>query len=359
MVDRGRTARYSGIVAELRRRIESGELAPGERVPSTREITRRWGVAMATATKALTELRREGLVRAVPGVGTVVAAGGPPPPTPDRADDDPPAEGAHSAPGSVREAPGGARRAAPEQPLTPERIVSAAAAVADAEGLAAISMRRVAAELDVATMSLYRHVADKDDLLARMMEAVFSAWSFPAEPPAGWRDRLELAARALWSMFRRHPWLASAMSLTRPQPIAGAIPFTEWVLAALDDRGLDPRTALTAHITLFNYVRGTAVNIETEAEAEALSGLDSEEWMDTRQPTLQALLATGRFPHFQRLAAVDYDFDLDQLFEFGLQRLLDGLATLLDRPGNGCVPSRPSKGTPGESTPFGHRGRSG
>ncbi|NYV76440.1 GntR family transcriptional regulator, partial [Streptomyces sp. UH6] len=64
--------RYSRIVTELRQRIESGELAPGERVPSTREITKEWGVAMATATKVLTELRHQGLVRAVPGVGTVV-----------------------------------------------------------------------------------------------------------------------------------------------------------------------------------------------------------------------------------------------------------------------------------------------
>ncbi|MBZ4324459.1 GntR family transcriptional regulator, partial [Streptomyces huiliensis] len=71
----GRTASRSGrIVTEIRRRIEAGELAPGDRVPSTREITRQWGVAMATATKVLTELRHEGLVRAVPGVGTVVAA---------------------------------------------------------------------------------------------------------------------------------------------------------------------------------------------------------------------------------------------------------------------------------------------
>ncbi|MEW5630458.1 winged helix-turn-helix domain-containing protein, partial [Streptomyces hydrogenans] len=66
--------RYSQIVGELRRRIEAGELAPGDRVPSTREITRQWGVAMATATKVLTELRREGVVHAVPGVGTVVTA---------------------------------------------------------------------------------------------------------------------------------------------------------------------------------------------------------------------------------------------------------------------------------------------
>src|SRR5258707_10107834 len=62
---------YARIVAELRERIETGGLAPGDRVPSTREITRQWGVAMATATKALTALRQAGLVRSVPGVGTV------------------------------------------------------------------------------------------------------------------------------------------------------------------------------------------------------------------------------------------------------------------------------------------------
>src|SRR5215471_17193361 len=64
--------RYLEIAAELRSRIESGELAPGMRVPSTRAIVDEWGVAMATATKVLTELRHQGLVRAVPGVGTVV-----------------------------------------------------------------------------------------------------------------------------------------------------------------------------------------------------------------------------------------------------------------------------------------------
>ena len=62
------------IAAELRAQIERGELAPGERVPSAREITRRWGVAIATATRVLAALRDDGLVRAVPGVGTVVVA---------------------------------------------------------------------------------------------------------------------------------------------------------------------------------------------------------------------------------------------------------------------------------------------
>jgi uncharacterized membrane-anchored protein len=90
------------------------------------------------------------------------------------------------------------------------------------------------------------------------------------------------------------------------------------------------QTIFTAHITLFNYIRGTAVNVELETEAEALSGLNNEEWMDAQEPTLQAILATGRFPTFQRLTMAGYDFDLDALFEFGLQRLLDGIAALLE-----------------------------
>src|SRR5271154_2012303 len=113
--------RYSRIVDELRGRIESGVLEPGDRIPSTRDIVKQWGVAMATATKVISQLRTEGLVSATPGVGTVVAdVGG----------------------------------------VTAERIVEAAVAVADAEGLSAVSMRRVASEIGVATMSLYRHVAN-------------------------------------------------------------------------------------------------------------------------------------------------------------------------------------------------------
>jgi AcrR family transcriptional regulator len=327
VVDGRGVSRSSQIVAELRRRIETGELAPGDRVPSTREITRRWNVAMATATKVLTQLRHEGLVRAVPGVGTVVDTGARPAPR----------EAARPGPrGTAR--PGGrdVARLGPsphgngaDRTLTPARIVTAAVAIADAEGLASVSMRRVAAELGVATMSLYRHVTDKDDLLAQMMDAAFSKWPFPDEPPEGWRDRLELAARILWRMFRRHPWLAPALSVTRPQPVANAIPFTEWVLASLDGRGLDLHTVFTTHLMLLNYIRGTAINVESEAEAEALSGMNNEEWMDTQEPALRAIVASGRFPILERLVANEYDFDLDDLFEFGLQRILDGVAVLI------------------------------
>jgi DNA-binding transcriptional regulator YhcF (GntR family)/AcrR family transcriptional regulator len=305
---------YARIAAEVRHRIETGELAPGSRVPSTREITARWGVAMATATKALAALRDQGLVRAVPGVGTVVA------------------EGATAAPGALDSAPGhspasSAGRGPAREILA--RIVAAAIEVADAEGLAGVSMRRVATEIGVATMTLYRHVADKDDLVVQMIDAVFGQWQLPADPPEGWRERLEIAAHTLWSMFGRHPWLAPAMSVTRPQPAPAAIPYTEWVLAALDGHGLDLATRLTAHITLFGYVRGTAVNIELEAEAEATSGLGNDEWMDAQGPALRSIVASGNFPQLKQVFAADYDFNLDALFEFGLQRLLDGLAVLI------------------------------
>ncbi|MBO0684945.1 MAG: TetR/AcrR family transcriptional regulator C-terminal domain-containing protein [Candidatus Dormibacteraeota bacterium] len=300
---------YLQIAEELRRQIEAGELAPGQRVPSTRAIVERWGVAMATATKVLTELRREGLVRAVPGVGTVVDVQSRPKPA----------------------TPAPRRQGISDGGPTSERIVAAGIAVADAEGLGAVTMRRVAGEVGIATMSIYRHVEDKDDLLLRMLDAVFGEWRFPPEPPPGWRAQVEMAARTFWEACRRHPWLASAVSITRPLPTEGGLPFSEFLLTALDGLGLDHQTTFTAYITLVNYVRGMALNLEQEAEAEAVTGVDSEEWLDAQAPRMQAMVDLGTFPVFTRYVSQEYDFSLDQLFEFGLGRLLDGLAALVER----------------------------
>jgi AcrR family transcriptional regulator/DNA-binding transcriptional regulator YhcF (GntR family) len=315
-------SRYREVVAALRDRIEAGDLAPGDRVPSTREITREWGVAMATATKALTELRHLGLVRAVPGVGTVVAERG-------RAADRSTTTATGRGATDGRAATGSRAGAGADRALTTERVVDAAITVADAEGVAAVSMRRVAVDLGVATMSLYRHVRDKDDLLLRMMDAVLAASPLPAEPPEGWRARLDLVARTLWSIFRRHPWLAPTMSITRPQATPHALPYTEWVLAGLVAEGLDLGGAFTIHLTLFNYVRGTAVNLESEAEAEAASGLTNEEWMRNQQPAIDRIVAEQRLVTFARLTEKGFDLDLDALFEFGLERLLDGCTDLV------------------------------
>src|SRR3954447_14011910 len=292
------------IAAELRRRIAGGELPPGARMPSTRALVQRHGVAMATATKVLTTLRQEGLIRSVPGVGTVVV-GEPPPSAPA----DRPAR----------------RRGTPDAPLGTGAIVAAGIAVADAEGLAALSMRRVAAELGGAPMSLYRHVRDKDELLLQMMDAAIAEVALP-EPPANWREGLEIAARALWTGFRRHPWLPAALSLTRPQPPPGALEYSEWVLGVLTRAGWDALTTFTTHLTVFTFVRGLAMNLEQEAEAEEASGISDDEWMSAQESELEALATDGRHPNFARvLGSMDFDLDLDALFEFGLQRLLAGI----------------------------------
>src|SRR4051794_17713183 len=296
------------IAAELRRRIASGDLAPGARMPSTRALVQRYGVAMATATKVLTTLRHEGLIRSMPGVGTVVAG-------------EPPRRAEHAE----------RRRSSPAGGLGAAAIVAAGIAVADAEGLAALSMRRVAAELGAAPMSLYRHVRDKDELLLKMMDAAISEVALP-EPPPSWRDGLEVAARALWAGFRRHAWLPAALSLTRPQLLPGALAYSEWVLGVLVGAGWDPLTTFTTHLTLFTFVRGLAMNLELEAEAEAASGLTDDQWMASQEQALEALVGDGRHPHFAGvLGSMDFDMDLDALFEFGLQRLLVGIEVVHGR----------------------------
>jgi DNA-binding transcriptional regulator YhcF (GntR family) len=302
---------YLRIVAQIRRRIVDGELAPGDRVPSTRQITREWGVALATATKALTALRLEGLVETRPRTGTVVAATAPV--TPPRT---------HSSP-----AP------ACEQELTLDRIVRTAIDIADTEGLSALSMRGVAARLGVAAMSPYRYVPSKDDLVLLMADAAFGEESYPADAPEQWRSRIELGARTLWALFRRHPWLAQLGSLTRPLLVPNLMVHGEWVLDALDGHGLDPTTLFDIHVLIYSHVQGLAVHLEREAHAEASTGQSEQQWMDSRAPALQELVESGRFPTFAKVVGAfddGYDLHLDALFESGLKALLDGLTSLVE-----------------------------
>jgi DNA-binding transcriptional regulator YhcF (GntR family) len=304
---------YLRIAAAFRSRIAAGDLAVGDRLPSTRKIAAEWNVALATATKALTVLRQEGLVRAESRVGTVVAA-------PRR--------------GPVREQPRpDVLRSTPTE-LTSERVVRAAIEIADAEGLSALSMRGVAARLGVATMSPYRHVGSKDDLVLLMADAAYGEQSYPAEPPSGWRPRLALAARTLWSLFRRHPWLVQISPLTRPLALPNLAMHAEWVLGALEGYGLNAATRMELHILVYSYVQGMAVNLEGEAQAAAATGMSEQQFMDAQTPRLQALVASGRYPAFAAVVAEldpGWDLHLDDMFEFGLGPMLDGLAVLIDR----------------------------
>ncbi|MBH1935214.1 TetR/AcrR family transcriptional regulator C-terminal domain-containing protein [Streptomyces sp. AV19] len=294
---------YLRIADDIRRRIAAGDLAPGDRVPSTRRIARDWGVALATAARALTTLQQEGLIQARPRVGSVVAPREPAAPAADR-------------------------------DLTRERIVRAAVEIADAEGLGALSMRGVAARLGVATMSPYRYVDGKDALVLLMADAAFGEMSFPEAAPDGWRPRLELAARTLWSLYRGHPWLAHLGPVTRPLALPNVIAYGDWLLAALEGLGLDVRTRFDLHVLLYSHVVGLAAHLEGERRAEAATGLTDDEWMDRHAADFAALAASGRYPAFTKVigeleSVGGYDLRLDELFEFGLQRLLDGIAVRL------------------------------
>jgi AcrR family transcriptional regulator len=307
---------YLTIAADLRSRIRAGLLRPGDRVPSTRQLTRESGVALATAAKALAVLRQEGLVRTVPRVGTVVAT----PVTPD-------ASATAAAAGTSR-TPRRRRQADPA--LTRDRIVGAAVSLADAEGIAALSMRRLGVELGVPTMSLYRFVRSRDALLRTMTDTVLAEDPLPAAPPPGWRAQLELSARLQWSLYRRHPWLAQTFGLVRPLLSPNALVHANWMLRAVDGLGLDPNVQLQVHITVFSYVQGLAGNLERQAEAEAETGISDDEWMASQRAPFDALVGSGAFPVFARVTArADFDLDLDALFEFGLRLLLDGLARSL------------------------------
>ena len=259
---------------------------------------------MATATRVLATLQREGLVVARPGIGTVVASAPPPVAVTPRA-----------------------RTTQPE--VTREDVVRTAIAIADAEGSTALSMRRVATELGVATMSLYRYVPSKDELVERMIDAVFADHRFTTPPPADWRAALEAAAARLWQIFRRHPWAAPVMSLTRPQVTPNVLAYSEWVMSALRGAGLELRWIFQVHLTLFCYVRGLAVSLEPEAMAEQETGITYNEFADTQDATFTEVISSGAFPTFQAVVTgADFDLDLDEQFEFGLRHLLAGLAGL-------------------------------
>ncbi|MCO1658947.1 GntR family transcriptional regulator [Pseudonocardia humida] len=294
---------YQRVAAAIRHRITTGALRPGDRVPSTRQLVRDFAVAMATATRALAVLRDEGLVVTRPGSGTVVRAPDPP-----------------------------ARRAGrtPDRALTTARIVDTALAIADAEGLDAASMRRLAAELGVGPMSLYRHLSGREELEHLLVRAVFRAHPLPDPGPPGWRARLELVCRLEWAAFRRHPWLPELVSLTRPLLVPEVMAHTEWMLQALDGLALTSTEKAREVLALPALVRGIALSAAAEVRAERETGVANDEWWTVLDDEVQARMSSGRFP---RLAALPMEpaQDFDRLLEHSLTRHLDGLAARLGR----------------------------
>ncbi|MFE9848298.1 TetR/AcrR family transcriptional regulator [Streptomyces sp. NPDC005576] len=212
----------------------------------------------------------------------------------------------------------------PRPKLDLGRIVRVAIGIADPEGLAEVSMQRVAARLGVTKMALYRYVPGKSELVALMVDAAIGPYPKAEGRTGGWRDRLEEWAHRLFEVFRRHPWALDAAVGPRIMG-PGELSWMEYAVSALDGTGLSGAERMDAAALLVNHVRGIA----HQAHAAGPSGA----------PETQLAVFLGdlmhvhgeRFPALaEALASAARDAGQDQAWEFGLRRVLDGLAVLVD-----------------------------
>ncbi len=215
-------------------------------------------------------------------------------------------------------------RRGPSTGLDVGRIVSAAVALADAEGLSAVSMRRVAAEVGVPTMTLYGHVPGKGELVDMMLDAALGEL-YPDEQAAtsgNWRTRVDAVARANWEFLGRHRW-ASHVAPRRPVMGPGAMRKYEIELRAVDGLGLS-EIQMDLLVTLVNgFVRGTVGGVSGNGQQWRLA--DGPHADPVRFPTAARVgPAAGGRP--QGTAGQE------RSFEFGLERLLDGIGVLILNP---------------------------
>ncbi|WP_190092729.1 TetR/AcrR family transcriptional regulator [Streptomyces melanogenes] len=204
-------------------------------------------------------------------------------------------------------------------PLSRERIVQAAIQLADADGLDGVSLRKVAAALNVGPMRLYGYIDTKEELLDLMVDAVHAEIR-----PTGdsWREVLWSLADAMRQAAHRHEWLADLLG-GRPQLGPNTLASGESVLAAMS--GVDLDTVVPAVAAVNAYVIGAVRREITERRAERTSGMDKQQWQATFGPYLQRTFATGRFPALASLVHDGPHLDADQTFWTGLDFLLDGI----------------------------------
>jgi AcrR family transcriptional regulator len=204
-------------------------------------------------------------------------------------------------------------------PLSRERIVRAAIRLADADGLEAVSLRKVAAALDVGPMRLYGYIASKEELLDLMVDAVHAEIR-----PAGdnWREVLRSLAETTRNVAHQHEWLADLLG-GRPRLGPNALAGGEIVLAALDDVGVDAKMPVVSAVN--SYVVGAVRREIAERRAERATGMDEKRWQSAHGPYLERAFATGRFPALETVVRDAVHLDADQTFRIGLDFLLDGI----------------------------------
>jgi AcrR family transcriptional regulator len=222
----------------------------------------------------------------------------------------------------------------PKQGLTLGEVVRAAIEVADTAGLGAVTMRRVADQLGVAPMSLYTYVPGKAELLDLMLDAVYR--QLPRADLVGepWRARVAAVADENRELFRAHPWVAE-VNTVRPPLGPGQVAKFEHELRAFDGLGLDDVTMDAALTFLLGFVQSCARLAHDAEVARRDSAMNDLQWWEANAPLLAKLSDAERYPTAARVgaaagAAHGAAHDPDHAYRFGLARVLDGLAALIE-----------------------------
>ncbi|MEU1285953.1 TetR/AcrR family transcriptional regulator C-terminal domain-containing protein [Kitasatospora sp. NPDC005856] len=239
-----------------------------------------------------------------------------------------------------------AGRSGPKPGLSVDAIVSAGIAVADAEGMAALSMRAVGERLGRTAMALYTYVPGKAELLDLMHDRVLAELTgeLPPEPAAGpaaehapglppaehWRDAVTAWAEALYACYLRHPWV---LQVSQARPVLGPAELAamEALLRALRPTGLAPRRLRGAVAALWQFVRGLAATTADARGAAAATGVADADWWAARSARLVELAPdfAERFPLLTALQSTGGGAPEDshrEAFRTGLAVLLDGIA---------------------------------
>ncbi len=210
------------------------------------------------------------------------------------------------------------------EPLSRDRILAAAVALSDRDGLSGLTMRSLGAELGVEAMSLYKHVANKDEILAGMVELVLEQIDVPAEGTP-WRDAMRERAHSSLSVLRAHPW-AIGLIQSAP-PTMAVLRHHDRVFGILRAGGFTPKGTSIAFSVLASYVYGYVVQ-----EASFQFTTSDELHQATRQ--VLDTFDPDTYPHLTELSnevILQPGYTYADDFDLGLEVVLDGLQTLLER----------------------------
>ncbi|WP_338265595.1 TetR/AcrR family transcriptional regulator C-terminal domain-containing protein [Corallococcus caeni] len=232
----------------------------------------------------------------------------------------------------------------PKQTLTVTAVVEAAVALADAEGLDAVTMRALAGRLGIAPMALYTYVPGRAELIDVMLDTLYAGMARRKPKARNWRSRLEAVAHDNRALFTEHPWLAD-VSTTRPPLGPGQLAKYEYELQALEGVGLDDVAQDAALTFVLGFVESSARAASDQRAARLESRMSDGDWWEANAPLLTRMFDAERYPTASRVgsaagAAHGAAYDPDHAYAFGLERILDGLAALIERPRAARPPAR-------------------